>query len=429
MNHLKTIVTLLATLLLAAASLAQPIDRQFLLEPDSKDLTPNQLMAPSGASFTAQVQRVPVRFDRALSADEPIELRQVPHTARSKEFWREVDAAELANGVLIHTAGSSALIRINPAAGLQSSNLGEREDLDPLRLAITSPKGKRHHDGEAMDLIVDSDRLQAAGAPFAEGTSAFRLKAELGAGSFSIQAQDLDATSGGRYVIHVLDQASNLELDLQTHRSTYLQGETMRVSIRLGHGDRASSFAIDELQARVVSPSGDAFDLPVRRLQNGAYRAKWTVDARGENAMGLWEVHVFAQAMVKGKRVERGARTAFGAALPSARLTGEAILDRGDRRERGMVVGFEIENVASTRYEIRGLLFGTDRTGELRPLAIAHSASWLDPGLSSLELVFEKELFAASELTAPYEIRNLQLVDQARMAVLQRQALALQIVD
>lgn len=68
--------------------------------------------------------------------------------------------------------------------------------------------------------------------------------------------------------------------------------------------------------------------------------------------------------------------------------------------------------------ETRALLYGTV-DGELRALAVAHAAQWLEPGSQSLVLRFAAGLLAGA--SGPYELRDLTLLDQGRMGVLQRQ--------
>ena len=70
--------------------------------------------------------------------------------------------------------------------------------------------------------------------------------------------------------------------------------------------------------------------------------------------------------------------------------------------------------------------FGTARDGSMRPIAAGHAADYLaDDG--TLTLAFDEETLKASGLSAPYQLRALQLTDQGRMSVLHRQADALTI--
>ncbi|NJL29969.1 MAG: DUF4785 domain-containing protein, partial [Thermoanaerobaculia bacterium] len=74
---------------------------------------------------------------------------------------------------------------------------------------------------------------------------------------------------------------------------------------------------------------------------------------------------------------------------------------------------------------VSGLLYGTDAEGQLRPMAEAQSAAWLEPGSAKLDLVIDRSAVTGATLKAPFELRGLRLVDQSRMGVLHQQAQAL----
>ena len=52
--------------------------------------------------------------------------------------------------------------------------------------------------------------------------------------------------------------------------------------------------------------------------------------------------------------------------------------------------------------------------------AIAHAARWLDAGSASIELVFDASALAGSAVRPPYELRDLRLVNQADMSLVER---------
>jgi hypothetical protein len=70
------------------------------------------------------------------------------------------------------------------------------------------------------------------------------------------------------------------------------------------------------------------------------------------------------------------------------------------------------------RYEVTGTLFATGADGIARPVAQAASAAWLEPGERQLALAFDRRHVPLG-YGAPYELRQLQLRDQARMGMLE----------
>ena len=212
--------------------------------------------------------------------------------------------------------------------------------------------------------------------------------------------------------MHVLDAGSDLDLSLTTLASDYLHGQQLVVETRLAGGKLEM-----EVDGFVTSPAGRAWPLTFAAAGKGVYRAALDLDALEAPAPGLWEVHVRGHGTAAAGPILRSARVAFNVAVPSARFDGAAALDPGDAL--GVRLGVETANPG--RYEVRGVLYGTHPGGDLQPIAVAHSAAYLAAGHGALELAFDRALVAASGLRAPFEVRDLRLVDQGNMGLLHRQ--------
>jgi uncharacterized protein DUF4784 len=63
--------------------------------------------------------------------------------------------------------------------------------------------------------------------------------------------------------------------------------------------------------------------------------------------------------------------------------------------------------------------------GEMVPCLLSQTADWLEPGAASLELILERTLLRKTGMSEPFEWREMQLQDQSRVALLQRQRLAI----
>ncbi len=171
----------------------------------------------------------------------------------------------------------------------------------------------------------------------------------------------------------------------------------------------------------VVSPAGRSFPVSFKVERDGRLRARLPLDADEAPSQGLWEVQASGEAQVRGQTVKRSLRVAFAVALPVARLDGSAAIVNAPGSV-GVRLGVEVG--AAGRYETRALLYGMVG-GVLKPLAVGHSAQWLEPGSQSLVLRYDAALLAGA--TGPYELRDLNLLDQGRMGVLQRQQRAVSI--
>ncbi len=427
MQHRRVITTTLTLALLATAASAQapPEAGQRNLPPEAgqRNLLPTGAADLSSETLTAapqlkgmSVPKEAVALSWPLAADAALTAAE-PHVSSSKEYFVDVTAEDLGKGVPIYTTRPGALVRLNPAAGVKAG-IDEKLATLPASLVLIDTAGKSWSAGSGMDLMVGPEQLKAAGAPFVEGTSAFRIREDLGAGAFTLRADGLTGSSE-RYVMHVFDRASPIALELTTGASDYLHGQTLTVEAALSAGTR--NLRAQRIEGFVTSPAGRAWPLRFRNAGKGRYRASLTLDALEMPAPGLWQVHVSADGRAGGQTVLRAGRTAFACAVPSAGFSGEAQVDRAS----GLGFQLGVDAASAGRYEARGVLYATAADGALRPAGVAHSAAWLEAGAGSLELTFDPPLLAEGGLGAPYELRDLRLVNQATMGLLHRQERAL----
>ncbi len=405
---------ILITILIVALAATATSHAQQLLPAGSSDLTAGTLTAaPPVKGMSVPTEAVslswPLAEGTALTAAEPF-------VSHSREYFVDLTAGDLAQGVPIYTTAPGALVRFNPAAG-EEAELAAKVAIEPAALVLVDGSGKSWSAGSGMELMAGADQLKAAGAPFAPGTSAFRIREDLGAGTFELRAEGL-GTSSDRYVMHVFDRASSVSLSLTTGTADYLHGQTLTVEANLSDGSR--TLRARTVEGFVSSPAGRAWPLSFRRAGSGVYRASLTLDALEAPAPGLWQVHASAAGRVAGQAVLRAGRTAFACALPSARFSGGV-----EVASDGLGFRLGVDTASAGRYEVRGVLYASAADGSLRPAGVAHSAAWLEAGSGVLELTFDREVLAGEALGAPFELRDLRLVDQVRMGLLHRQERAL----
>ncbi len=417
-NGRATGLLLAALALPAAAGAAQ----HALLAPQAGDVGVRALVASESAhkSAGAAVRREAVALSWA--AEGKIDTAPpAPYVARSREYYIEATGAELAAGVAIPTSAPHALVRLQPL-----TSVGPREDvaIHPLSLVLRSPAGRDFDAGAGMEMLVSADKLAKADVPFASGTSAFRIAPTLGAGRFQLQAKGLQDSD--RYLINVVEPESELVLTMHTGASLYLHGQELVVRPDLVERDgalRGQHYRFTRFDGFVTSPAGRRFPVEFQPGPDGRLQARLLLDADEAPAPGLWEVHGQGQAKVAGQTVVRSARLAFPVAMPMARLTGAVTVQGGPA---GLQADFGVEAGAAGRYEVRALLYGTV-AGELKPVGVAQAAAWLEPGQRSLSLSFAPSLLSGAG--GPFELRDLQLLDQGRMGVLHRQQRAVVIDD
>ena len=372
------------TFVAGIAHAAQP-----LLQAGANDQIPQRLVAlPAPAG---DIERKPVAFSWALDPDAAL-YDTTPFLAESREYWMTVEAAELQRGVPLQMTAPGALIRVSPAKGSAGLRAGD------FSVSVGARK-------VGIAQAADADALRKAGMDASAGTQVIRLGDGSGAGRQLLRA----ANARGRYVVHVFEPASDRVLFARADRNHALAGSRMRVAIGATNAGRQAGVAS---QALLVGPDGSSQPVAVRNAAGGGQEAVFTVPARASQAKGLWELQVFGDV----GDVPRDARTAFAVAQPTARFAGLFGVDVGSLR-----VSLPVEAASPGRYEARGTLYATARDGSLRPVSQAHAASWMDPGAGMLVLQFARSHLPAG-YGAPFEVRQLELNDQGRMAPIEARA-------
>ncbi|MCI1709927.1 MAG: DUF4785 family protein [Chiayiivirga sp.] len=402
---MTTIRTTSLLLAFAMAPFAAQAGSLNLLPATEGDQIPTRLFASKQAA-PADLDRVPARISWALDPNQSIE-KSSPHLAESREYWKRVKAEQLAAGVTIHTSAEGAVLRLSPLAATT------KRFLDPQALEIRYA-GRRLRGSAAIEQLADAAQLKASGLGFPEHSIAFRLKPELGAGDFELALPH----AGGDVLLHVFEPRSQERLHLSTARAVVLQGEELAVNARF---DSAQGKRLGELVGTIAAPNGQLFDLRFDPQADGTWQAKARIDAAAGRGEGLWEVH--ATGLSRDGSVQRDIRTAFDAVTPGARLLGRT--DVAFAKDGALRIALPIAVASASRYNVSALLYGSNAQGQMRPLAIAHSAVWAEPGETSVSLAFDPDLLAQGGLGAPYELRQLELTDFATRSAVESRARAL----
>jgi hypothetical protein len=387
--------------LLATALAAQADGGPRFNAPGARDLTPTALVALPAP--TGQLERRPVNY--AFALDPMAELQAAaPFAAESREYWMEVDGSALQRGAAIETTSPGAVIRLSPAEGATA--------VDPAQLQILR-NGRALAQPQSLQRTATAAQLQAAGMDVPDGSAIVQLAADNGSGGFQLRLPK----ASGRYLIHVFEPQSEFVLRAQADRAQALAGERARVSVRL---DRQAQAMAAEVGGLLVAPDGRSFELAFSR-QGDAASALLALPADAGRSPGLWEVQVFAEGRDGERRVLRDARTVIAVAAPTARLSGGFRFDAGTLR-----LNAPLQVGSPGRYALRATLYATGPDGIARPVSQAESAAWVAPGARLIALAFDRA-HVPTGYGAPYEIRQLQLIDQGRMATVETREFAARI--
>lgn len=403
---MKAIVSAMVVLVACSAGEGRPLQAAQL-----GDLVPRRLIAPhEDAPPSATV--VPLQHTQAVPSDAVLHERPRPHRAKSKEYWFAADASELSTGVALPTTSEGAIVRLQPLDLETRAAAG----IDPTSLVLVDDAGTEHGAIESMAVLASADQLRDADVGLAPGTTAFALAPSLGHGAFVLRTEV--APMAPRYLVHVAEKRSEVALAVEADRDAVLWGDMVTIDVALdddvaelvsAHGSVRGPFGAEhELE---LAPHGDML------------RGTFVIDDLRPPQGALWTIEIDARVRTDdGMLARRNGRTAIGYAVPSAGLLGELQIEEGERG--GLDITLPLEIAARGRYGVGAVLWGRDARGVARPIALAQSAAWLEAGTDALVLTFDEAALAQSTVSPPYELRDLRLVDQGRLAVLHRQAFA-----
>lgn len=397
------------------------------LEPiGSEDFVPRSLVARSEPP-PVTLSHEPVSIDYRIDPSTPIDLVPDPVSTTSRRYLVEVDADTLREGVTLHVTSPQAIVWISPGMAEQLMGDAHFLALDPTRLSLRTATGELYENGRAFSLTAGAQEMTAPGI-FPQGTVLAQLASSVGSGSMVLSAPSL--AHQATYQVHVEEGPGGVELELDTLRLEHFHGDAVTVRA-LARDASGGPVYLGALEGAVITSEDGEVPLAFRPGTDGRWTATQTLDALAVTTPGPWGVRVRATGFtLDGQPFERLATSAFAVAVPTAGLA-PAVEIRRD--ELGATFRFGVEVASPGRYAIQGLVYGTDpATGELRPAARFESADWLEPEEPTSPpptLSAVLDFCDLASLVEPFEVRDLRLVDQSRMSVIGRRAVALRLAD
>jgi hypothetical protein len=375
------------------------------------DLAPSHLVAPRDDG-PVPGNLATVTHARDLSPDRALAVRPSVRPDRSRRWWAKVKGSDLVAGVALPTTAGGATVSLRPLDEARAAT-----GIDPNALVLVDPDGTAHDGDAAMEHVLGWDELRAGESPFAPGTSAFRIDGELGHGEWQLR---VDAPLGDSDVLlHVVEPDSALELAARTDAPAYLHGHTVVIDVDARRGEAFVEIA--EASARARSPSGETQDIHLVASAKGRMQGTLELAEVAVLPGAAWVVEIEARIEHDGMLARRNARVAFAYGVPSAGLDGRFELVDSARGDHSLALGLEVATAG--RYAVAAVVWGTDAHGRAWPVGAVEAASWLEPDADAIELPLA-HLLDTPGLSAPYELRDLRLVDQSRLAILHRQAIA-----
>jgi hypothetical protein len=414
---MKYVKTIFASVLVAGAALAQA-EIQWL-QPAPNDLRASALEA-NARSVPASMHHEsasinfawgPEQFtDARRPAAGPTDTLVSGATTESRQYWLDATGAELARGLDLPISAPGAVIRIS---ALES---GSGISLDAERLEL-------HMNGRAIsgqfgpEQISTGSDMRDQGMRVPEDSLAFRLQDGFGAGTLQVSMGGIPADQA--LVIHVHEPNSDWVARLSLPRHNFLSGQALDFNFSLGNGRQTINPR--SVQAVLVSPDGSqTWPLQAGR-DSQPHLAAAPIASRSQLGQGLYEAHVYVEGEFNGQIIRRDLTLALNIAPAVARFNGQAAKSRSE----GLGINLGVETATAGRFQVNAELMGTNARGQLEPVAFIQSAAVLGVGRGTINLDIEPGLLKQSGLNAPFEIHNLQLLDQGRMYLLEHRERAM----
>lgn len=346
-----------------------------------------------------------VSVSNPASPKLPLAAPLAPETRRSKSTLIHVPPRSAPTELeLPIDAPDEAWVMLIPKG--TSDKLGEEALRD---VTLFDPQGRRadvkaSRAGQAQ-LGMDAERMKAEGVT--RPISMLRLDKEMGRGRYKVKVGRKAAEVG--LAIDLRVPGSTIELSLTASAMQLFPGDDGYVTVGL-----ASEAPVEHVryEASLYNPRFERErTVPVVKV-GGEHRAMVSRVMHERDEAGAWVLEVRAVGTAGGQAFDRLAQTAFGFAVPTARI--DAVGNtRLVREPGGKVAALEVdvvlESQAVDRYEVTGTLVATDAQGVERPVAEAQVTDQLGAGTHTLTLRFEAGHAALSQLDGSYALRGLQL--------------------
>jgi hypothetical protein len=406
---MKAFNTLIALALISGSAIASnDIEWQPAGE---RDLVADRLTTQTDAiPASFHTESAPLSYTWADTERSQADAALQGAVVESRQYWLDLDSHALERGIKLPISAPGAVIRVSAL----ESGTDLRLDSDLLELSVNGTALNR----TAIESATGAE-LRQQGMQVPQDSLAFRLPADSAAGTLEMR---LPGTTSGKVpmVIHVFEPESPWVARMSAARSSFLSDQPINLDLVLEDG--ANTFSVDRVNAMLVTPDASQM-LNLSRQNNGQILEGIVPTSVISAAPGLHEIHAYVEHDIDGITVKRDLKLAIGVAPASGRFTGQV----QSVPALGLNLSVGIEVAVEGRYQVNAEIFGTNARGDMEPMAFTQSAAVLDAGQGRIGISIDADTLLDSGLSAPFEVRNLQLLDQGRMFVLEHREQALKV--
>ena len=338
-----------------------------------------------------------------LSVDADIQPLHQASEASSDEYWFQATGKELNKGVEISSTQSGSLIRIT--RGKASKGVNPAAKLDKALIRLVSRKAPNR---SVIGQLVSQSQLEKSGV--FDRTVAIKTSKKDSKGPLLLStSQALNADD--KYMVSVKEKNSPYRLKLSLPSQTY--GKNKRVNATARLASNGLILTADEVSATLIAPDGQ--QSPINFTTNNKGELAFNFN-KPQNSIapinGLYEILVKANGKDKGLSIKRNAKLALAFTNDTARLVGQSLSSNASHAI------LQLDVAKESRFEVRAILYGTDINGESIPVMETHAAQTFKNGINQLELPFNADILAQSQVSAPFELRNVRLFDQKQLGLI-----------
>ncbi|SDZ91358.1 DUF4785 domain-containing protein [Microbulbifer marinus] len=351
--------------------------------------------------------REQIHFSQYVDPADEQRLADTGSNEKSRVFFRRVSGAELNRGVELVIDAKKAVIQISP---LDRSSNGKRVVNAEIPRGMTLSNGteRRRVDDDSIALYRKSQGLRENFPDFYGRAHVMRVPEEMGRGKFTLQANG-NAKSDAEYIVYVLDKHSDIALEVQTPSKRFARSGKLVLDAKPSGN---TAVKLESISTTLIAPNGERYAVD-GNMSGNSYNVDWPITADAPSVPGeLWRIEV--RSTLRNARNEPIERVAVLAADVFTKTAGVSAVDSG---AQNLQLSLSVQHAG--RYEARALVFGRDSAGEYKPVLLAYQAQWLDAGQREMQVPIDQVKLAASGLHGPYQVRNIQLLDQGRMSVLE----------
>lgn len=364
--------------------------------------------ASASAQEVLNKSRAQIHFSEYVDPAIEQHLADTGGEQQSHVFFRKVSGAELNSGAELMLDAERAVIQISP---LDRSENGKRlvDNEIPKGMTLSNGRERRRVDDDSIALYRKSQGLRQNFPKLYGRAHVMRVPTDMGRGRFTLQANG-NARNDAEYIVYVLDKHSDIALDVKAPTKRFSRSGRLVLDARPSGG----TAKLESIATTLIAPDGKRYAVS-GKLSGNDYRVNWPIAVSSPSVPGeLWRIEVRSTLRnARGEPIERVAVVAADLFQETAHVS--AI----DSDAQGLKLSVDVQNAG--RYEARALVFGTDSSGDAKPVLLAYQAQWLDAGLREMTVPVDTAKLAASGLKAPFRVQNLQFLDQGRLSVLEYQ--------